>query len=81
MNFEDFTRAIVLDKPIITTIKTSDDKIDIEEYAYIIPKDEKEMVNIVKEVITKKKKKRKYNLEEIQEQRMLSLEKIFNEVI
>ena len=76
-----YLEAIVLDKPIITTIKTSDDKIDIEEYAYIIPKDEKEMVNIVKEVITKKKKKRKYNLEEIQEQRMLSLEKLFNEVI
>ena len=76
-----YLEAIVLEKPIITTIKTSDDRINIEEYAYIIPKDEKEMVDVVKEVLTKNKRKTKYDLEEIQRERMLSLEKIFNGVI
>ena len=84
-NYEGFPvvylEAIVLDKPIITTINTSDDTINMEEYAYIISKDEKEEVEQVKEILNKNKRKKKYDLKTIQEDRMLSLEKIFNEVI
>ena len=76
-----YLEAIVLNKPIITTIKTSDEAINMEDYATIIPKDEKEMVDVVKKVLEHPKKKKNYDLEELQKERMISLEKIFNEVI
>ncbi len=84
-NYEGFPvtylEAITLNKPIITTINTSDDVINMEDYAYIISKDEKEEVKEVSEILTKKKTKKKYDLKAIQKDRMTSLEKIFNEVI
>ena len=53
------------------------ERIQKEDYPFF----EKEMVDVVKEVLTKNKRKTKYDLEEIQRERMLSLEKIFNGVI
>ena len=76
-----YLEAIVLKVPIITTIPTSDDKINIEDYANIISKDEKEMIKEVKKIINNKQEKKEVDLDKIQKLRMKELEKIFNEVI
>lgn len=77
-----YLEAITLNKPIITTINVSDDKINIgKDYAYIIPKDEKEMVTEVQKILTKPRKQKKKNIEINQKNRMIQLEKIFDEVI
>lgn len=77
-----YLEAITLQKPIITTIDVSDDKINIgKDYAEIVSKDESTMVKEVKKIIKKKSKLKSINLEEIQEKRMKDLEKIFNEVM
>ena len=73
-----YLEAITLNKKIITTIPTSDEYIDIKDYAYIISKDEEKMIEEVKEIITKKKSKSKIDLAEIQEKRIKKLEGIFN---
>ena len=72
-----YLEAITLDKKIITTIPTSDEYINIKDYAYIISKDENKMVEEVKEILAKKKSKSKINLAEIQEKRIKKLEGIF----
>lgn len=72
-----YLEAITLDKKIITTIPTSDEYINIKDYAYIISKDEDKMVEEVKEILAKKKSKSKINLAEIQEKRIKKLEGIF----
>lgn len=72
-----YLEAITLDKKIITTIPTSDEYINIKDYAYIISKDEDKMVEEVKEIFAKKKSKSKINLAEIQEKRIKKLEGIF----
>ena len=73
-----YLEAITLNKKIITTIPTSDEYIDIKDYAYIISKDEDKMIKEVEEIITKKKSKSKIDLAEIQEKRIKKLEGIFN---
>ena len=72
-----YLEAITLDKKIITTIPTSDEYINIKDYAYIISKDENKMVEEVKEILAKKKSKSKIDLAEIQEKRIKKLEGIF----
>ena len=72
-----YLEAITLDKKIITTIPTSDEYINIKDYAYIISKDENKMVEEVKEILAKKKSKSKINLAEVQEKRIKKLEGIF----
>ena len=57
-----YLESILLNKTIITTIETSDDKIDIKEYAYIISKDEKEMVKEVKKILKKPSSKKTINI-------------------
>lgn len=74
-----YLEAILLDKNIITTIPTSDDKIEIRDYAYIVPKDEKEMVKEVKKIIKKPSSKKSINLNELFDERMIRLERIFND--
>ena len=73
-----YLESIVLNKDIITTLNTSDDNIDMKDYAYIISKDEDKMINEVKDIIKKRSKKKTINLEELQEDRISRLEKIFN---
>ena len=73
-----YLESIVLNKDIITTLNTSDDNIDMKDYAYIISKDEDKMIKEVKDIIKKKSKKKTINLEELQEDRISRLEKIFN---
>lgn len=74
-----YLESILLDKNIITTIPTSDDKIEIRDYAYIVPKDEKEMVKEVKKIIKKPSSKKSINLNELFDERMIRLERIFND--
>ena len=74
-----YLESIVLNKDIITTLNTSDDNIDMKDYAYIISKDEDKMIKEVKDIIKKKSKKKTINLEELQEDRIKRLEKIFNQ--
>lgn len=73
-----YQEAMVLRKNIITTINTSDDQINMKEYAYIISKDEK-MINEVKDIISKNNKTKEINFEEIQNKRRKQFEKLFNE--
>ena len=74
-----YLESIVLNKDIITTINTSDDTINMKDYAYIISKDEDIMIKEVKDIIKNNKKKKNINLEELQELRLKKLEKIFNQ--
>ena len=74
-----YLESIVLNKDIITTLNTSDDNINMKDYAYIISKDEDKMIKEVKDIIKKKSTKKNINLEELQEIRMKKLEKIFNQ--
>ena len=73
-----YLEALTLNKNIITTFPTSDDKIDIRKYADIISTDEKKMVHEVKKIISNKRKNNKIEIENIQTARMKNLEKIFN---
>lgn len=73
-----YQEAMVLRKNIITTINTSDDQINMRDYAYIISKDEK-MINEVKDIISKNNKTKEINFEEIQNKRRKQFEKLFNE--
>ena len=74
-----YLEALVLEKQIITTIKTSDESINIEKHAYIISKDEKTMVEEVKDILNKDIKKKTINIDSIQKDRMKLFEKLFNE--
>ena len=74
-----YLEALVLEKQIITTIKTSDESINIEKYAYIISKDEKTMVGEVKEILNQDIKKKSINIDSIQKDRMKLFEELFNE--
>ena len=76
-----YLEAIVLNKPIITTIDVSDDKLDIgKDHASIISKDEKKMVQEVKKIIKEKPSIKELDFKQIQKERMKKMEAIFNEV-
>lgn len=77
-----YLEAITLQKPLITTIDVSDDKINIgKDYASIISKEEQEMVKQVKEILKENKKPKKIDIEKIQSTRMDDFEKLFDGVI
>ena len=77
-----YLEAIVLNKNIITTIDVSDDAVNIgKDYAFIVSKDEKKMVNEVKEIIKKNNKVKAIDLNKAQELKMLKFEEMFDEVI
>ena len=76
-----YLEALVLKKQIITTINTSDELIDMKDYANIISKDEKKMVKEVKEILKENKKKEFLDIKSIEEKRIKKLEDLFNEVI
>ena len=73
-----YLEALALNKEIITTINTSDEFIDMKDYAYIISKDEKTMIKEVKSILTKKITNNKLNINDIQDRRMRKLEKLFD---
>jgi len=74
-----YLEAIALEKNIITTIPTSDDKIDIRDYSNIVSKDEKEMVKEVKRILKNSKTTKAINLSELFDERMIRLERLFND--
>ena len=77
-----FLEAIVLNKPIISTINVSDDNINIgNNFGYIISSDSEKMVSDVRSIFKSKKKFLKIDLLKIQKNRMKRLEKIFDEVV
>ncbi len=77
-----YLEAITLQKPLITTIDVSDDKINIgKDYASIISKEEQEMVKQVKEILKGNKKPKKIDVEKLQSTRMDDFEKLFDGVI
>lgn len=77
-----YLEAIVLNKKIITTIDVSDDSINMgKEYAFIVSKDEKKMVEEVKEILKHNSKVSPIDLNKIQDKKMTKFEKIFDEVI
>ena len=73
-----YLEAIALEKNIITTIPTSDEYLNMKEYAYIISKDEKEMVKEVKKILKEGKDCKRIDLEKVQELKKLKLEHLFN---
>ena len=77
-----YLEAITLNKPIITTIDVSDDKINIgKDYATIISKEEMKMVKEIEKELNNPRKRKKIDIEKLQINRMEQLEKIFDEVI
>ena len=77
-----YLESITLNKPIITTIDVSDDKLDIgADFGFIVSKDEKQMVKDVENILKGKPKTKKVNFQELQKERMKNLEEIFDEVI
>lgn len=77
-----YLEAITLNKKIITTIDVSDESINIgKDFAHIISKQEDKMVKEVKTILKQSKRLKKIDIEEIQKKRIISLEKIFDEVI
>ena len=77
-----YLEAIVLNKKIITTIDVSDDAINMgKDYAFIVSKDEKKMVEEVKEILRKDKKVKSIDLNKVQNNKMLKFEEMFDEVI
>ena len=73
-----YQEAITLNKKIITTIPTSDEQINIKDYAYIISKDEESMVKEVSKIIKENKSPKEIDLNEIQSKRIKKFEKLFN---
>ena len=77
-----YLEAIVLSKPIITTIDVSDDEINIgADYAKIISKDEKQMIKEIENILDKGFNQKETDFTLIQQKRIKKLEKIFDEVI
>ena len=69
---------MVLHKNIITTINTSDDQINMKDYAYIVSKNEIEMAKEVEDILKKDKKVKRVDFKEIQKNRIKQFEEIFN---
>ena len=73
-----YLEALVLKKDIVTTIITSDNEINIKDYSYIISKDKEKSIKEINTILKDNKSLKRLDLEEIQNNRMKELEKIFN---
>ncbi|MBQ7141181.1 MAG: O-antigen ligase family protein [Bacilli bacterium] len=77
-----YNEAIILNKPIISTIDVTDDYISIpNRFGYIISKDEGKMVNEINEILSQEIKLETVDFEKINKEKMIILENIFEEVI
>ena len=76
-----YLEALALQKSILTTIPTSDESIDIKDYAVILSKEEKEMIKQVKNELKKPKKHKTIDIEKIQKKRMKCLEELWDEEV
>lgn len=75
-----YLEALALNKKVIGTINVSDDAINMEDYIYLVSKEEKKMLKEVQRILKANEKYKKIDLEIIQKNRMKQLEKIFDEV-
>ena len=73
-----YLESIVLNKKIITTINVSSDQLNIKDYAKIVSKDSKKMIEEVKEILKSPYKNETISLDKIQKDRIKQLEKIFD---
>ena len=73
-----YLEALVLKKDIVTTIITSDNEINIKDYSYIISKDKEKSIKEINTILKENKSLKRLDLEEIQNNRMKELEKLFN---
>ena len=71
-----YLEALILEKQIITTIPTSDDEINMKDYAFIISKENNKKE--VEKIIQSKNKKKAINMETVYQNRMNKLETLFN---
>ena len=71
-----YLEALILEKQIITTIPTSDDEINMKDYAFIISKENNKKE--VEKIIQSKNKKKAINMEIVYQNRMNKLETLFN---
>lgn len=77
-----YLEAILLNTPIITTINTSDDQVNIEDgFGFIISSDEKKMIKEVKEIFKKDYRPHNVDFRLIQEKRKEEIEELFEKVI
>lgn len=73
-----YSEALVLNKPIITTIDVTDGEVDIKDgFGYIVDKDVKEIEKVIKKTIKKDLViKKQLDFEKINKKRLLELDKI-----
>lgn len=77
-----YNEAIILNKPIISTINVTDDYISIpNRFGYIVSKDEDKMVSEIDKILSQDIKLEILDFENINKEKMSVLENIFNEVI
>ncbi len=77
-----YLESIALNKNIITTFPTSDDTIDIRNYAYVVDSNDEKMLEEVKKIIKNRKaNNNSIDLNKSQKNRMKQLEKMFDGVI
>ena len=74
-----YLEALALGKSIATTIPTSDESINMKDYATILSKDEKELIRQIKAEMKKPKETKAIDIEEIQQKRMKKMEELFDE--
>lgn len=73
-----YLEALTLNKQIITTINTSDESINMKDYANIISKDPNKMVKEVKEILKSNRKYPHISVEKLQKDKIKIFEKLFN---
>lgn len=73
-----YLEALTLNKQIITTINTSDESINMKDYANIISKDENKEVKEVKQILKENKKYPPISVDKTQENKISLFEKLFN---
>ena len=73
-----YLEALTLNKQIITTINTSDESINMKDYANIISKDPNKMVKEVKEILKSNRKYPHISVEKLQKDKIKTFEKLFN---
>lgn len=76
-----YLEALILSVPIITTIDVSDDSFTIDDFGFVISKNESVFVEQVKNILKNKKKIDFKDINIIQEKKKKKLEKLFDGVI
>lgn len=75
-----YLEALALNKKVIGTISVSNDSLNMQDYIYIVPKDQDKMIKEVRKILNSKSLPPKVDLDTIQKNRMKQLEKLFDEV-